>query len=105
RGRRQGARRGAARDRAGRPARAVARAARRRRPRPLGARRARPRAQRHRRPGGGAMTVAARPASTAPVARPGWWDEPFGVFQTNLREIDAGLDVEATLDAIEEHGA
>ncbi|GGM31400.1 beta-galactosidase trimerization domain-containing protein [Promicromonospora citrea] len=51
------------------------------------------------------MTVAARPASTAPVARPGWWDEPFGVFQTNLREIDAGLDVEATLDAIEEHGA
>src|SRR5690606_14548077 len=106
RGRRQGARCGAARDRAGRPARAVARAARRRRPGPLGARRARPRAQRlRRRPDGGAMTVTAQAADTAPAPRPGWWDEPFGVFQTNLREIDADLDVEAALDAIEEHGA
>lgn len=51
------------------------------------------------------MTVTAQAADTAPAPRPGWWDEPFGVFQTNLREIDADLDVEAALDAIEEHGA
>lgn len=34
-----------------------------------------------------------------------WWREPFRMFQTNLREIDAGLDVEATLDFIEGYGA
>lgn len=34
-----------------------------------------------------------------------WWNHPFRTFQTNLREIDAGLDVEATLDAIEARGA
>jgi hypothetical protein len=34
-----------------------------------------------------------------------WWQEPFRMFQTNLREIDAGLDVEATLDFIEGYGA
>src|SRR5699024_4106154 len=34
-----------------------------------------------------------------------WWHSPFRTFQTNLREIDAGLDVEAVLDAIEDHGA
>lgn len=34
-----------------------------------------------------------------------WWHRPFRTFQTNLREIDAGLDVEATLDAIQAHGA
>jgi Hypothetical glycosyl hydrolase 6 len=34
-----------------------------------------------------------------------WWERPFRTFQTNLREIDAGLDVERTLDAIEAHGA
>lgn len=34
-----------------------------------------------------------------------WYTHPFRTFQTNLREIDAGLDVEATLDAIEHHGA
>lgn len=40
----------------------------------------------------------------SPDGRP-WWRDPFRVFQTNLRETDAGLDVERTLDAIEEHGA
>jgi hypothetical protein len=39
-----------------------------------------------------------------PDGRP-WWRDPFRVFQTNLRETDAGLDVERTLDAIEEHGS
>jgi hypothetical protein len=34
-----------------------------------------------------------------------WWQEPFRAFQTNLREIDAGLDVERVLDQIEEFGA
>lgn len=34
-----------------------------------------------------------------------WWRSPFRTFQTNLREIDAGLDVEEVLDAIEAHGA
>ncbi|MEU6647333.1 alpha-amylase family protein [Saccharomonospora sp. NPDC046836] len=34
-----------------------------------------------------------------------WWNRPFRMFQTNLREIDAGLDVEKTLDFIEDYGA
>ncbi|MDT0316964.1 alpha-amylase family protein [Streptomyces millisiae] len=34
-----------------------------------------------------------------------WWNQPFRMYQTNLAEIDAGLDVAATLDRIEEHGA
>ena len=34
-----------------------------------------------------------------------WWRVPFRVFQTNLREPDATLDVERTLDAIERHGS
>lgn len=34
-----------------------------------------------------------------------WWDKPFRMYQTNLREIDAGLDVDAVLDRIEWLGA
>ncbi len=34
-----------------------------------------------------------------------WWRDPFRVFQTNLRETDAVLDVDRTLDAIHEHGS
>lgn len=34
-----------------------------------------------------------------------WWERPFEMLQTNLREIDAGLDVEANLTAIADHGA
>lgn len=34
-----------------------------------------------------------------------WWQDPFRMFQTNLREIDAGLDVERVLDYLEEFGA
>jgi Hypothetical glycosyl hydrolase 6/Beta-galactosidase trimerisation domain len=34
-----------------------------------------------------------------------WWHAPFGMFQTNLREVDAGLDVERVLDFIQAHGA
>ncbi|WP_022731349.1 alpha-amylase family protein [Thalassospira lucentensis] len=35
----------------------------------------------------------------------GWWRRPFSVFQTNLQEIDATMDVEQTLDRIEAQGA
>lgn len=34
-----------------------------------------------------------------------WWHSPFRAFQTNIREIDAPLDVDATLDHIESLGA
>lgn len=34
-----------------------------------------------------------------------WWQRPFRMFQTNLREIDAGLDVGRVLDYLEEFGA
>ncbi|PSN59468.1 hypothetical protein BS50DRAFT_626746 [Corynespora cassiicola Philippines] len=37
-------------------------------------------------------------------ARP-WWEKPFGMFQTNLREIDADMDVNATADWLLEFGA
>jgi hypothetical protein len=42
---------------------------------------------------------------TRPEITPRWWHGPFSVFQSNLQEIDAGLDVESALDAIEDHGA
>ena len=35
----------------------------------------------------------------------GWWRRPFSVFQTNLQEIDAVMDVEKALDFIEGYGA
>jgi hypothetical protein len=34
-----------------------------------------------------------------------WWQRPFRMLQTNLREIDAGMDVERVLDDIQNHGA
>lgn len=43
--------------------------------------------------------------ATATPARSGWWQTPFRTFQTNLREIDADLDVERVLDAIQDFGA
>ncbi|MFJ3405771.1 hypothetical protein [Promicromonospora sp. NPDC090134] len=51
------------------------------------------------------MSLTTQQPGTGERVRPGWWDEPFQVFQTNLREIDAGLDVERTLDDVERHGA
>ena len=30
-----------------------------------------------------------------------WWRKPFGMFQTNLREIDVDLDVGGVLDYLE----
>lgn len=34
-----------------------------------------------------------------------WWKNPFRMYQTNLRLIDAGMEVEAVLDEIEDFGA
>lgn len=34
-----------------------------------------------------------------------WWRKPFGMLQTNLREIDADMDVDKVADFIEKHGA
>jgi hypothetical protein len=34
-----------------------------------------------------------------------WWESPFRIFQTNIREIDAGLDVEAVVDDVVGFGA
>ncbi|KAJ4176632.1 hypothetical protein NW767_013815 [Fusarium falciforme] len=34
-----------------------------------------------------------------------WWRKPFGMLQTNLREIDADMGVEEVADYIEQHGA
>jgi hypothetical protein len=35
----------------------------------------------------------------------GWWLRPFRMLQTNLRAIDADMDVNQTLDFLEQHGA
>jgi hypothetical protein len=50
------------------------------------------------------INASEAPPRLGPDGRP-WWREPFRVFQTNLREVDATLDVERTLDAIEAHGS
>lgn len=34
-----------------------------------------------------------------------WWQQPFRMFQTNLREIDAGFDVEKVADYLADFGA
>ncbi|MGK9230269.1 beta-galactosidase trimerization domain-containing protein [Inquilinus limosus] len=48
----------------------------------------------------------ATPAVEAPGDRSGgWWRRPFSVFQTNLQEIDAVMDVEKALDFIEDYCA
>ncbi|MFI6344381.1 hypothetical protein [Streptomyces sp. NPDC050560] len=42
---------------------------------------------------------------SAPGAQRPWWREPFRMFQTNLRETDAGLDVARVLDFLDGFGA
>jgi hypothetical protein len=51
------------------------------------------------------MTAETLLAPADSSVRTGWWNHPFQMFQTNLREIDATLDVETTLDAVEAQGA
>jgi len=41
----------------------------------------------------------------ARIAEPGWWRQPFRMMQTNLRLIDAGLDVDAVAETVRAHGA
>lgn len=48
--------------------------------------------------------MTAHPPAESPAASL-WWQQPFRTFQTNLREIDAGLDVEQVLDFIVDYGA
>ncbi len=50
--------------------------------------------------------------SAVPVGAPrthfsqaNWWTTPFGMFQTNLREVDATMDVDAVADAVVAFGA
>ncbi|HWH97116.1 MAG TPA: alpha-amylase family protein [Pseudolysinimonas sp.] len=43
--------------------------------------------------------------SSADDSAEAWWNAPFSVFQTNIQEIDSDLDVEKTLDAVEDYGA
>lgn len=51
------------------------------------------------------MTATQFTMNDIDTPRVGWWNQPFQMFQTNLREIDAGLDVDRALDAIQTHGA
>ncbi len=53
------------------------------------------------------MTTTTPSPSDTSVPRQGqeWWRSPFRMFQTNLREPDAAMDVARTLDHIEDHGA
>lgn len=50
------------------------------------------------------MTIT-EPATEALIDTGSWWRAPFRMYQTNLREIDAGMDVEAVLDIVQEYGA
>ena len=45
------------------------------------------------------------PAAGALAGAPEWWRRPFRVFQTNIREVDSGLDVERNLRDVIEFGA
>jgi hypothetical protein len=50
-------------------------------------------------------TVTTTDQAIEPLARAVWWRRPFRMLQTNLREIDAGMDLAQVLDDLEEHGA
>ena len=52
------------------------------------------------------LETEAIPRTNSPSDRAGgWWRKPFSVFQTNLQEMDAVLDVEQALDFIENYGS
>ena len=51
---------------------------------------------------------ARRPARRDRAARAAaaeWWHRPFRIFQTNIREVDSGMDVDAVVDDIVGFGA
>ena len=50
------------------------------------------------------MTITRAAAEPHTDTEP-WWRSPFRMYQTNLREVDAGMDVDAVVDAIQDYGA
>ncbi|MDR2379188.1 MAG: hypothetical protein LBD70_07180 [Bifidobacteriaceae bacterium] len=42
--------------------------------------------------------------ASRPAATQAWWGKPFGLFQTNIAEVDGDLDVEATAGEIDRLG-
>lgn len=50
------------------------------------------------------MSTGAMPKAESSEAPALWYREPFRLFQTNLLEVDADMDVEKTLDFIEDFG-
>lgn len=50
-------------------------------------------------------TFQANPHATPPGSPEQWWKSPFEMFQTNLREVDAGLDAERAAADIKAYGA
>lgn len=51
------------------------------------------------------VTASLLPAEPVSRAQPGWWLTPRRMIQTNLREIDAGMDVEAYVASLKAAGA
>jgi len=52
-----------------------------------------------------AMENRSGPGGPAPAATPGWWTRPHRMIQTNLREIDAAMDLEAYVAALKDFRA
>ena len=52
-------------------------------------------------------TTAQRPdtAAHSQTESPEWWKHPFRIFQTNIREVDSGLDVQRNVRDIVDFGA
>ena len=42
--------------------------------------------------------------ATSSQSAKNWWNEPWALFQTNLQEVDATMDVDKVLDFIQGHG-
>jgi len=51
------------------------------------------------------MSVTGTDAARTRFSRANWWNTPFEMFQTNLREVDATMDVERVADAVAGFGA
>jgi hypothetical protein len=49
--------------------------------------------------------VASSAQSTAATDEPGWWLAPHRLLQTNLREIDATMDIDQYVREVKEFGA
>lgn len=51
------------------------------------------------------MTAEAKSTEQASTGDAPWYTRPFRIFQTNIREIDAGMDVDAVADDVADFGA